>query len=70
MVRLADDVSCAVLPVASFITASYYVLLLTGNIVDSDEVTLLLLHIKIILPSLFYQSCSYRLACVWCIQHK
>lgn len=39
VVRLADDISCATLPIASFITAFYYVLLLSGNIVDSDDVS-------------------------------
>ena len=44
LVRLADDVSCAAVPVVSFITAFYYCLLLSGNIVDSDDVRLFNLH--------------------------
>jgi len=38
LIRLADDISCAAIPMASFITAFYYCLLLSGNIVDSDDV--------------------------------
>ena len=36
--RAADDISCAAVPVVSFITAFYYCLLISGNIVDSDDV--------------------------------
>lgn len=43
LVRFADVVSCAVMPVTVFVTQFYYCLLLTGNIVDSDDVSSLAL---------------------------
>lgn len=45
--RISDTLSCATMPIAVFITEFYYCLLLTGNIVDSDDVMLLSLSAKV-----------------------
>ena len=38
LVRLSNDMSCSVFGLAIFVTLSYYYLLLTGQIEDSNKV--------------------------------
>lgn len=38
LAQLSNDVSCSVFGLAVFVTLSYYYLLLTGQIKDSDKV--------------------------------